>query len=277
MGVLLSYLLLPLFLFSLVISPNITEKALLWTFIIAHIFLHPTTIDFRSSSEENGIGDPANSRPANRGLQYLSFIMVAAAITLGYLEINVTFAVMVLIYSMLSKSTRFPFSFLRGYAPLGRLATGLLQGMFIFALCYVGINRFSPENIVKASVLIPAILCGVLFLGSCTLPQRGDKMFSGTHGIRHTFYFVAGLFLLFILGCFLFLNSLYEPGYALIFLGSQAPVVFYFAYWFFKSRRTGTDVTRGHLIRLSIISATMLNIFFVYLFLYANHYIQVFT
>ena len=81
-----SYFLLPVFLFSLVISPNVSEKALLWTFIIVHIFLYPASNGYNSyfDKDEKSIGGLRNPPPVNKGLYYLALLFDAVALVLGY-------------------------------------------------------------------------------------------------------------------------------------------------------------------------------------------------
>ncbi len=76
-----SYFLLPVFLFSLAISPNISEKSIFWTFIIVHLFLYPASNGYNSyfDKDEQSIGGLKNPPPVNKGLYYLSvyFLMLS--------------------------------------------------------------------------------------------------------------------------------------------------------------------------------------------------------
>src|SRR6187549_1318681 len=87
-----SYFLLPVFLFSLAISPNVSEDALLWTFIIVHFFLYPASNGYNSyfDKDEKSIGGLKNPPKVNKGLYYLSLTFDVIAIVLGYVMISVT-------------------------------------------------------------------------------------------------------------------------------------------------------------------------------------------
>lgn len=283
-----SYFLLPVFLFSLVISPNVSEKALLWTFLIVHIFLYPASNGYNSyfDKDEKSIGGLRNPPPVNRGLYYLALLFDAFALVLGFLEINLTFAIMLLIYGLVSKAYSHPRIRLKKYPIIGWLAAGIFQGIFTLAMCYVGINKFSLDNIWKPSVLIPGALCSLMLWANYPMTQiyqheedgkRGDETFSRMLGIRGTFYFVAGVFALVTLGFVFYFNTYFSSRYALIFLAALSPVVLYFSYWFLISLRDESKVDYSHTMLLNFISATSLNFFFVYVFLYANHYIQLFS
>src|SRR5688572_17864876 len=99
-----SYFLLPVFLFSLATSPNVSEDALLWTFLIVHIFLYPASNGYNSyfDKDEKSIGGLKNPPPVKKGLYYLALLFDAVAIALGLIKISIAFAVMLLIYGLVS-------------------------------------------------------------------------------------------------------------------------------------------------------------------------------
>lgn len=283
-----SYFLLPVFLFSLVISPNVSEKALLWTLIIVHIFLYPASNGYNSyfDRDEKSIGGLKNPPPVSKGLYYLALLFDALALVLGYLEINLTFVIMLFIYGLVSKAYSHPSIRLKKYPVIGWLAAGLFQGIFTFVMCYIGINKFSLENIWKSSVLIPGALCSLMLWANYPMTQiyqhdedgkRGDQTFSRMLGIRGTFYFVAGVFGLVTLGFVFYFKAFFSIRYALTFIAALFPVVLYFVYWFLISLKDESKVNYSHTMWLNFISATSLNSFFIYVFLYANNYIQLFN
>lgn len=283
-----SYFLLPVFLFGLVISPNVSEKPLLWTFIIVHLLLYPASNGYNSyfDKDEQSIGGLKNPPPVNKGLYYLALLFDVAAILLGYFMINFTFAAMLLIYGLVSKAYSHPSIRLKKYPIIGWLSAGFFQGCFTLVMCYIGINKFSLENIWKDSVLIPGVLCSLMLWANYPMTQiyqheedgkRGDETLSRMLGIRGTFYFVAGVFGLVSVGFALYFNAFFSLKYAIVFLVALTPVVFYFFYWFLLALRNETKVDYSHTMWLNFISATSLNFFFVYVFLYANNYIQLFN
>ena len=97
-----SYFLLPVFLFALAISPNISGGHLFWVFIIVHIFLYPASNGYNSyfDKDEKSIGGLQNPPPVNKGLYYLSLSFDAIAITLGLVFINIPFAAMLFAYGL---------------------------------------------------------------------------------------------------------------------------------------------------------------------------------
>ena len=105
-----SYFLLPVFLFSLAVSPNISSGPVLWTFIIIHFFLYPASNGFNSyfDKDEKSIGGLKHPPPVNKGLYYLSLLFDAIAIVLGVIIINIPFAILLFIYGLVSKAYSHP-------------------------------------------------------------------------------------------------------------------------------------------------------------------------
>jgi len=282
-----SYFLLPVFLFSLSSSPNLNEPRLLWVFIIIHFLLYPASNGYNSyfDKDEKSIGGLKNPPPVTKGLYYLSLLFDMVAIILGYIKISTFFAVMLLIYGLVSKAYSHPKVRLKKHAITGWIITGLFQGLFTYAMCYVGVNKYSMENIWKAQVLIPGLLSSIMLWANYPMTQvyqheedakRGDKTFSLLLGIRGTFYFVGGVFGIVTVGFIWYFNTYFSSVYAWLFLASLSPVVIYFLYWFYLVLKDEKKADFSHTMLLNFISATCLNAFFLYLFLSSTHVLQTF-
>jgi len=282
-----SYFLLPVFLFTLAISPNVSEKGLLWSFLIIHFFLYPASNGYNSyfDKDEKSIGGLKNPPPVDKGLYYLSLSFDVIAITLGYLKINLTFAVMLAVYGLVSKAYSHPGIRLKKYPVVGWLVAGLFQGFFTLVMCYVGINKYALQNSLGVPVIGAGFLCSAMLWGNYPMTQiyqheedgkRGDETFSRMLGIRGTFYFVALVFGVVTPGFLLYINHFFSHHYGWVYLMSMAPVVLYFFYWFLKVLKDESKADYGHTMWLNFISATSLNVFFVYLFLFARNYIHFF-
>ena len=282
-----SYFLLPVFLFSLAISPNISEKSILWTFIIVHLFLYPASNGYNSyfDKDEKSIGGLKNPPPVNTGLYYLSLLFDVIAIVLGFLLINLTFAVMLLIYGLVSKAYSHPAIRLKKLPVTGWLVAGLFQGLFTFLMCYIGINKYSMENVFKLHVLVPGVLSTVMLWANYPMTQiyqheedekHGDVTLSRKLGIRGTFYFVSAVFSLVTFGFVLYFHFFFETKYAWTFLAALFPVVAYFFIWFYQVYQDQKKADFSHTMWLNFISATALNVYFLYLFLDSTHVGQTF-
>lgn len=273
-----SYLLLPIFLFSLAISPNITENALLWTFLILHIFLYPASNAYNSyfDKDEKSIGVLKNPPPVKKGLYYLALLFDVIAILLGYLIINATFAVMLFIYGVISKAYSHPAIRLKKYAIISWIITGLIQGFFTFMMCYVGINQFEILNALKPSVMYGGLLTSIMLWANYPMTQvyqheedakRGDNTLSIMLGIKGTFFFTGAFFGLATLGFVLYFAKLFSAHYAVAFIICLSPVVLFYLYWLFVALKNEKRADYKHAMWLNFISATCLNGFFIYFFL----------
>ena len=282
-----SYFLLPIFLFSLCISPNFNGPRIAWVFFILHFLLYPASNGYNSyfDKDEKSIGGLKHPPAVQPGLYYLALLLDLTAIIVGYLKINFTFAVMLLVYGLVSKAYSHPAVRLKKYAVTGWIITGLFQGLFTLAMSYVGVNHFGIETILKPEVLIPGLLTSFMLWANYPMTQiyqheedskRGDKTFSLLLGIRGTFYFVAAFFGLATIGFVFYLWQYFALHYSFVFLTALAPVLFYFTYWFVHVRRDETNADYTHTMWLNFISATCLNGFFVYLFLDSTHVLQTF-
>jgi hypothetical protein len=280
-----SYFLLPVYLFSVASSPNVGENGLLWTFLIVHLFLYPASNGYNSyfDKDEKSIGGLKKPPPVNKGLYYLALLFDAIAIILGFIKINATFAIMLVVYGLVSKAYSHPGIRLKKYPVAGWLIAGLFQGLFTFAMCYIGINKYGLENIWKGSVLIPGVLCSLMLWANYPMTQvyqhdedgkRGDETFSRMLGIKGTFYFVGGVFALVTVGFVLYFNAFFSAKYAVAFLIALFPVLLYFSYWFIKVRRDESNADYTHTMWLNFISSTSLNVYFIYIFLFAKNYIN---
>jgi 1,4-dihydroxy-2-naphthoate octaprenyltransferase len=282
-----SFFLMPVYIFALGISPNFTESRLLWSFIIIHLFLYPASNGFNSyfDKDEKSIGGLKNPPPVNKGLYYLSLLFDGVAIVLGFIKVSMLFAVMLLVYGLVSKAYSHPSIRLKKFPIGGWLTVGVFQGFFTFLMCYVGINDFGIENVMNARILIPATLSSIILLGTYPMTQvyqheedakRGDRTISLMLGIRGTFIFVLIIFTLAAAGYVWYFYSFYEVRYGFVFLLSLSPVVIFFLIWFFLVWKNPARANFSNTMLLNFLSALCLNGFFVWFFLENSHIGQLF-
>jgi 1,4-dihydroxy-2-naphthoate octaprenyltransferase len=280
-----SYFLLPVYLFSLAISPNLSESRMMWVFIILHIFLYPASNGYNSyfDKDEKSIGGLKNPPPVNKGLYFLALLFDLIALILGYWKISGLFTMMLLVYGLISKAYSHPSIRLKKYPVLGWVAAGFFQGFFTFVMSYVGINNFSLENCWSPHVLIPAILSSVMLWGNYPMTQvyqheedakRGDHTLSLKLGIRGTFVFTAVVFSVAVAGFVFYFIEFFEVKYAYAFVLALFPVLAYFLFWFLKVWKDESKANYTYAMRLNFVSATCLNVFFIYFFLDATQVLQ---
>lgn len=281
-----SYFLLPVFLFSATISPNFNGQRLFWVFFIIHFLLYPASNGYNSyfDKDEGSIGGLKNPPPVNKGLYYLALLLDALAVILGWIFINPTFSAMLLVYGLVSKAYSHPAIRLKKYPVTGWLITGLFQGLFTVIMCYTGINDFSINAALNMKVLVTGGLAALMLWANYPMTQvyqheedarRGDRTFSLLLGIKGTFYFVGGVFALVTAWFFLYFKHYYNIRYSLLFLSALFPVVVFFSVWFFKVLKSESTADYHHTMLLNLISATCLNVFFLYLFFHSTHILQI--
>ena len=147
-------------------------------------------------------------------------------------------------------------------------------------MCYVGINNFGIENLLKAHVLYPALLTSIMLWASYPMTQvyqheedakHGDNTLSIMLGIHGTFYFAGAFFFVAAIGFVLFFMNFHELRYGWTFLAALSPVVVYFSFWFFKVLKDPREANFRYTMWLNFISSTCLNAFFIWLFFEVSH------
>jgi 1,4-dihydroxy-2-naphthoate octaprenyltransferase len=279
-----SFFLMPVYLFALCISPNITADSILWSFLIVHLLLYPASNGYNSyfDKDEKSIGGLKNPPPVRKELYYVSILLDALAIILGLLLISKEFAVMLLVYGLISKAYSHPAVRLKKYPIIGWFTVVLFQGVFTFAMCYAGINKFPFENLLQWKVLFPGFLTSLMFFATYPMTQiyqhdedrkRGDITMSIRLGIRGTFLFAMAFFTVAAAGFIYYFVTTFSAFYAVIFIITQGPVVVFFLFWFAAVIRDPENADHKSTMRLNFISSFCLNVFFAYLFLHSGHFI----
>lgn len=280
-----SYFLLPIFLFALSISPNFTASGIFWTFFIVHFLLYPASNGYNSyfDKDEGSIGVLRNPPPVDRGLYYLSLFLDVLAIVLALLFVNLTFAVMLMVYGLISKSYSHPIIRLKKYAIASWIVVGAFQGLFTFVMCYVGINGYGFQQGIAQHVVVPGTLSTLQLLATYPITQiyqhdedarRGDVTMSLILGIKGTFFFVSMLYILVAIAFVWYFTSYHTFKYAIFYLLISLPVVTYFFIWMLIALRRPQAANYKATMRLTWLSATSLNIFFIYFWLDRTHLLQ---
>lgn len=283
-----SYFLLPIFLFGVSLSPNLSEANLLGLLIILHFFIYPASNAFNSyfDKDEQSIGGLKNPPPVDKNVFYIAQIFDGLGLLLAYFFFpnNISLWFMLLIYILVSRAYSHPLLRLKKYAWLSWGIAGFFQGAWVIGLTYIGLNNFPIDSLVKPHVAIPGLLASALLWGSYPMTQiyqheedaaRGDRTLSIKLGKTGTFYFTAIFFALASLGFFLYFESFHAVFYGYAFLISMLPILSYFLYWFAISRRHPEKINYHHTMALNWISATCLNAFFLYFFLHSTQVLHV--
>ena len=271
-----SYFLLPVFLFAVAVSPNLILGRMQWVFLILHFLVYPASNGFNSYFDKDvqSIGGLKNPPPVSTQLYWAALLLDLLAIVLSAVYVSGTFAIMVAIYGLASKAYSHPWIRLKKYPIWGWLVTGFFQGFFTFLMCYMGLNKYDLLVAWQVPVLIPAGLASLMLWANYPMTQvyqheederHGDQTLSRMLGIRGTFYFSALFFTLTTAGFLLYFNRYYQVRQAVAFLLALLPVVGYFSFWLWRVRENPARADYAHTMRLNLISATSLILFFGWL------------
>lgn len=276
-----SFFLLPVFLFSLALSPSPDPIRVFWVFFIIHLLLYPASNGYNSyfDKDEGSIGGLRNPPPVDRGLYTLALLLDGLALVMGGILIGLQFAVMLLIYGLVSKAYSHPLVRLKKFPIVGWLAAGLFQGLFTFVMCYLGINGVSVGAALTPKIFYAGLLATAMLLGNYPVTQvyqhdedakRGDLTISRLLGIRGTFYFVGLVFILVFAGFIAYLTFYFGLRHSLIFGISVMPVVLFFTAWMVKVHRDASMADFSRTMWMNFLSAICLNVFFCYLLFSSN-------
>ncbi len=271
-----SFFLLPIFLFAVAASPNLLINRLQWVFIILHLFVYPASNGYNSyfDNDEQSIGGLKHPPPVSRQLYWTSLFLDLLAIVLAVYFIDVSFAVMVLIYGLVSKAYSHPSVRLKKYAIAGWVITGFFQGFFMFMMCYAALNKYELANLWQVQIVSPAATTTLMLWANYPMTQvyqheedkrHGDMTLSLLLGIRGTFLFAAGFFGLAVLAFVYYFSSFHSARHGAAFLLVMTPIVVYFMFWFLQVWRKPAKADYAHTMVLNMLSSTCLSAFFIWL------------
>src|SRR5690606_24627379 len=194
--------------------------------------------------------------------------------------VNVLFAIMLLVYGLVSKAYSHPSIRLKKYPITGWLAAGFFQGFFTFIMCYVGINDYTLGEALSITIYA-GLLTSWMLLGNYPMTQvyqhsedarRGDMTISRLVGIIGTFHLAGTVFLLVFVGFAAFFGLYFSAEYSVIFTIAMFPIVVYFVLWYMQVRQSEIAADYDHTMRLNFVSATCMNVFFLFFYI-DNQYI----
>lgn len=280
-----SFFLLPVFLFSLALSPNLDPGRIFWVFFIVHFLLYPASNGYNSyfDKDEESIGGLRNPPQVERGLYYLSLLLDAIALALGFMLVNKIFAIMLFVYGLVSKAYSHPRVRLKRFPIIGWLAAGFFQGYFTFIMCYIGINDFPLPAALNDKMTFAGLLTTLMLLGNYPMTQvyqhgedarRGDLTISRLLGIQGTFKLTGALFVIVFICFTWYFIAFFQLKYSALFAIAIFPVMVYFTHWVLQAWQDAQAADYDHAMRLNLVSATCLNVFFLFFLVDSHHLAQ---
>ncbi|MCW5912451.1 MAG: ubiquinone biosynthesis protein UbiA [Cyclobacteriaceae bacterium] len=278
-----AYLLLPVYLFALVISPNLNESKLLWSFVIIHLLLYPAGngyLSYFNNLQKVSRVTTKSPSPVNKLLFLTALLLEAAAILLGWHFINTGFAAMLFLYGLIFKMYYHPAVRLKKYPIADWVIVALFQGAFAFLICYVGINNFTGANLLRVRVLLPALLSTLMLLAFYPPTQVWQNEENSSWGVlrqksglRSTVVPAFILLALVAVAFVLYFKMYFSFKHALVYMLTLIPVALFLS-WSYKIYSNPEEVNNKRITWLSGLTATCLNAFFTWLFLDTSHLLQ---
>ncbi len=268
-----SFFLLPVFLFAISILENPDWWPVILVGAILHLLLYPASNGYNSyfDKDEGSIGGLRHPPKVSKELYVMALIFDGIALVLG-LWISWQFALMLLIYGLVSKAYSHPAVRLKRLPIIGWITAGFFQGYFTFLMVIVGVGQSPLPEIWTAEVQLPAILSSLLLWGSYPMTQvyqheedaaRGDQTISLRLGVLGTFHFTAAMFSLSNAGFLAYYYIYFGLTTAMMFQAFLLPVLVFFLWWYLRVRREESQANFEHTMQLNMLSAVMLNVFFM--------------
>ncbi len=268
-----SLFLLPVFIFAVSHSQSRDYSAILWTFIVLHVFIYPASNAFNSyfDKDTGPIGGIAKPLTTTKSLYYAALVMDVLGIVLAFLFCGGWFAMAMMLYGLVSKAYSHPVVRLKKYPILSWLTVGLFQGAFVFlAVFHTLSGEKAPyfDNI----TLFAAAISSMNLLAFYPITQvyqheedaaRGDHTLSLKLGIKGTFYFAGALFLINTLLIALYFQQKDIFGFFWTYLICMAPALLFFNIWFLKVHKQPQEANFSNTMYMNILGAACLNIFFL--------------
>jgi 1,4-dihydroxy-2-naphthoate octaprenyltransferase len=267
-----SVFLLPIYLFALSQSPEVSYENAILIFIVLHLLVYPASNGYNSyfDKDEGSIGGIKTPPKVTRQLYLAALMMDAVGLIIAFF-ISWIFGTGILIYGLASKAYSHPFIRLKRYPVIGWLTIGTFQGFITYLISFQGMNDLPIQETISDGWQ-PAVLATVLLLGSYPMTQvyqheedekRGDITISYKLGLLGTFHFTGILFGIATLCFFLFFLKNHSAITAALFLGCMLPTVIFFGVWYFQVRINPQKADYRNTMTLNLISSIGLSLFFL--------------
>ena len=271
-----SFFLLPVFMFAIACLPEINWNSFLLVFVVLHFMLYPASNGYNSyfDKDEGSIGGVRQPPKVSRELHSVSWFLDLLAIAIGW-TVSWYFALMLLVYGLVSKAYSHPAIRLKKRPILGWLTAGVFQGYFTFLMVFVGMGF--QDMLFETNIQWAALLSTILLFGSYPMTQvyqheedgkRGDITLSLILGVLGTFHFTAICFTISVAMFVGFFWIYFSEVAAISFLMALTPVLLFFGWWYLKVRKDSELANFDNTMRLNLLSALCLNAYFSWLILY---------
>ncbi|MEA5426964.1 UbiA family prenyltransferase [Arcicella lustrica] len=275
-----SFFLMPVYWFALSQTNHVNTGISIGVFVLLHLLIYPASNAYNSyyDKDEGSIGGLENPPPVSKELFYVAWALDILAIIIAYFLSGWVLALALFIYSSISKAYSNDKIRLKKYPILSWITVGIFQGAFTYLTVIQAIDNVLISDLMQEKYLFPAVLSSFNLLGFYPMTQiyqheedakRGDLTMSRLLGIRGTFLFTAGIFLLVTIGFFFFFQEkeIFNFSAFIVYLLVMSPVLIFFNVWFLKVLKNEQLADYKHTMQLNFLGSICLNLFFILLFL----------
>jgi 1,4-dihydroxy-2-naphthoate octaprenyltransferase len=268
-----SVFLMPVFLLTLSQATSINIFTALWSFVIIHLLVYPSSNGYNSyiDRDETSIGGLEHPPLPTRQLFYTTILLDTVALLAAAFIVNVLFAFCLLLYIMASRAYSSPQLRFKKYPLGGLLIVVVFQGGFTYYMSYLGITGAALP--LTTNNLYILLACTFQIAGAYPLTQvyqhkedaaNGDFTISYRLGYRGTFVFTAVMFALCTLFYYLYFSG---RGQVQLFFYLQLfflPVVIYFLSWFLKVWKDTRQANFKNTMRMNMLASTCTSACFIF-------------
>jgi len=266
-----SFFLMPVYWFALSQASIVDKPKAIWVFVILHLLIYTASNAYNSyfDKDEGSIGGLEKPPAVDDKLFWIAWGIDILAVVLGFLLVNPLFALLIFVYSMVSKAYSDDKVRLKKYAVLSWFIVGFFQGAFTYITVILAVSN---NNEALQPHLLPALISTLMLWAIYPVTQvyqhdedrkRGDNTMSMLLGIRGTFVFTA---LVFTLAFGLFFLYFPESDFILLLL-FNLPTLAYFSWWFLKVLKDANQANFRHVMWLNLLASFCLNGFYIWLYM----------
>ncbi len=274
-----SFLLLPVFLFTLSQQTAINIKNTFIAFFIIHLLVYPSSNGYNGyiDADTESVGGLKNPPQPTKQLFYVTVIMDVFAVILSAVFLTHWFAFCISIYILASKAYSSKIIRLKKYPIAGFLTVVFFQGGFTYYMCAAALtgNHFVFD---RGGIYV-LLACSLQIAGAYPLTQiyqhkqdsdAGVKTLSYKLGYRGTFVFTMLMFLMANFLYFLYFDSVSKPQNFFLLQLFFMPIVAYFIYWLVLVFKNPAKANFKYTMAMNWIAAVSMNMCFIVMFLTNN-------
>ncbi len=267
-----SVFLMPVYWFALSVPRQVKPGNAILVFFILHLLVYPSSNGYNSYMDRDTtpIGGVARPLQPTMQLLYITWVMDGVAILLS-IFVSVFFAAGIACYILFSHLYSYRGIRLKQYPVTGYLTVILNQGALVFCLVYY----FCANTVQPLQWQLPAaaaLLIGGFYPITQVYQHAADardhvKTISMLLGIRGTFLFCAGLYMLAFALLLHYFIHVHQLGKFLLLQLFFIPVIIFFLQWTSRVWRDSTKADFTHTMRMNLLASTCTNLAFIFLFI----------